>query len=197
MGLSMTKDDGLPTFSKSVLKLEICGPNEDHLSVIDVPGIFRNTTPGLTTKDDKTMVRDMVHGYMKNPRSIMLTVVPANVDIATQEIIEMARELDPKGERTLGVITKPDLVDKGAETKVIDLIEGRDMEMKLGWVILRNLGQMELQDGNMDRDNLEEKLRSERPWNAVPPDKFGIEALRIHLQDTVTANARRAFPLVT
>lgn len=196
MGLSRTKDDGLPTFSKSVFKLEICGPNEDHLSVIDVPGIFRNTTPGLTTKDDKTMVRDMVHSYMKNPRSIMLTVVPANVDIATQEIVEMARELDPNGERTLGVITKPDLVDKGAETKVIDLIEGRQMPMKLGWVILRNLGQKELRDGEIHRDTLEEKLHSEHPWNTVPHDKWGIKALRIQLQEIVTVNARRAFPSV-
>ncbi|KAK6810758.1 hypothetical protein RU639_013520 [Aspergillus parasiticus] len=196
VGLSMTRDDGLPTFSRSVLRLEICGPNEDHLSVIDVPGIFRITTPGLTTKDDKIMVRDIVHGYMRNPRSIMLTVVPANVDIATQEIIEMARELDQDGERTLGVITKPDLVDKGAEAKIIDLIEGKEMHMKLGWVILRNLGQKELQDGNVDRDILEEKLRLEPPWNTVPRDKFGIKALRVHLQETVTANARRAFPSV-
>jgi hypothetical protein len=60
--------------------------------VIDVPGIFKNTTPGLTSKPDITLVRDMVLSYMRNPRSIMLAVVPANVDIATQEIIEISRE---------------------------------------------------------------------------------------------------------
>lgn len=123
MGLSISKEDSLPTFSSNVLRLEICGPEEDHLSVIDVPGIFRNTTPGVTTKEDKDMVRGMVLEYMRNPRSIMLTVVPANVDIATQEIIDMAREVDPEGNRTLGVLTKPDLVDKGAEGRVIDLVE--------------------------------------------------------------------------
>ncbi|CAK47954.1 hypothetical protein M747DRAFT_264994 [Aspergillus niger ATCC 13496] len=111
--------------SLSELMADISGPDEDHLSVIDVPGIFRNMTPGLTTKEDKEMVREMVESYMKNPRSIMLTVVPANVDIATQEIIEMAREQDPHGERTIGVITKPDLVEKGAESKVIDILEGK------------------------------------------------------------------------
>jgi hypothetical protein len=45
-------------------------------------------------------------------------VVPANVDIATQEIIQMAEDADHMGQRTLGVLTKPDLVDKGAEDKV-------------------------------------------------------------------------------
>ncbi len=59
---------------------------------------------------------------MRNPRSVILAVIPANVDIATQEILEMAEELDVKGERTLGVLTKPDLVDKGAEPPVIAII---------------------------------------------------------------------------
>jgi hypothetical protein len=92
MGLSTTVEDNLPTFSSDVLRLEIHGPHENHLSVIDVPGIFKTTTPGLTSKSDITLVRDMVLSYMRNPRSIMLAVVPANVDIATQEIIEISRE---------------------------------------------------------------------------------------------------------
>lgn len=49
----------------------------------------------------------------------MLVVVPANVDAATQEILEMARDVDPDGDRTVGVLTKPDLVDKGAERNVV------------------------------------------------------------------------------
>ncbi len=81
------------------------------------------------------LVRQMVGRYLSNPRSIILSVcdefqfgrtslidvravVPANVDIATQEIIQMAEDADPNGQRTLGVLTKPDLVDKGAEDKV-------------------------------------------------------------------------------
>lgn len=196
MGLSKSKEDGLPTFSSNVLRLEICGPEEDHLSVIDVPGIFRLTTPGVTTNEDKDMVREMVLEYMRNPRSIMLTVVPANVDIATQEIIDMAREVDPEGKRTLGVLTKPDLIDKGAESKVVDLVEDREMRLKLGWIIVRNLGQMELQEGVTDRDAAEEKFRLTAPWNAISKDRFGIKALKARLQETVTANAREAFPHV-
>src|SRR5688572_26633641 len=96
-------------FSKDVLRLEINGPDEAHLSIIDVPGIFRRTTPGLTTAADKELVREMVEGYMQNPRTVMLAIVPANVDLATQEILEMAKEVDPNGHRTIGVLTKPDL----------------------------------------------------------------------------------------
>jgi len=46
--------------------------------------------------------------------------------------------VDPDGIRTLGVLTKPDLVDKGAEKNVIDLVEGRKHQLKLGWHVLRN-----------------------------------------------------------
>ncbi len=55
------------------------------------------------------------HTYLYLKRA----VVPANVDVATQEIVQLAEDADPKGKRTLGVITKPDLVDKGAEDKVV------------------------------------------------------------------------------
>ena len=112
------------TFSDDVLKIEISGPKQQHLSVIDVPGIFRNTMEGMTTDSDIEVVRNMVNHYMKNPRSVILAVIPANVDIATQEILKMAQKCDAKGERTLGVLTKPDLVDKGAENRVVDLVEG-------------------------------------------------------------------------
>lgn len=68
------------------------------------------------------LVNDMVHEYMNNPRFVTLVVIPANVDIATQEILEKAEEMDPDGIRTLGVLIKPDLVDKGAEMNVVDLV---------------------------------------------------------------------------
>ncbi|BAE58758.1 unnamed protein product [Aspergillus oryzae RIB40] len=186
----------LSTFSKDVLCLEISGPEEDHLSVIDVPGIFKNTTAGLTSKSDIAVVRDMVETYMKNPRSIMLTVVPANVDIATQEIIEMAREYDAEGERSIGVLTKPDLVDRGAEDKVLDLVAGNKLFLRHGWIVVRNLNQQELTDRETDRDEAEEAFSRQAPWSTIAKDKFGIKSLRSRLQEIVTENARREFPLV-
>ena len=47
------------TFADDVLKIEMCGPDQEHLSVIDVPGIFKKSTPGVTTKADMAMVRNM------------------------------------------------------------------------------------------------------------------------------------------
>lgn len=197
MGISTPENRTNLTFSNGIFRLEIRGPKEDHLSVIDVPGIFMNTTFGKTTRKDMELVRDMVFSYMKNPRSIMLTVVPANVDIATQQIIEMARQVDPDGVRTLGVLTKPDLVDSGAEQKVIDLVTGQDMILKHGWILVRNLSQRELSGTKVDRDAKEAEWGSKKPWNCIPADRFGVESLKARLREAVTDNARRAFPLVS
>lgn len=66
----------------------------------------------------------------------MLAVVPANVYVATREIQELARDVDPTGDRTLRLLTRPDLVDEGTEPRFVDLVEGRAKVMKLGWHIV-------------------------------------------------------------
>jgi len=185
------------TFSNDVLKIEICGPDQEHYSVIDVPGIFRNTTSGNTTKADMAMVRSMVSDYMKNPRSAMLAVIPANVDIGTQEILEMAKEYDPEGLRTLGVLTKPDLVDRGAEHNTVDIVEGKTHTLYLGWCVVRNLSQEHLQDSSVDRQTKEnEFFATENPWKKLPKDRVGVGALQKRLVELLGDLIRREFPNV-
>src|SRR5271156_2905273 len=104
-------EPGQMTFSNDVLKIELCGPNRQNLSIIDIPGIFRAPTPGVTTKADMLLVETMVRDWITDERTIILAVIPAPTDIATQSILTMAEEVDPQGLRTLGVFTKPDLVD--------------------------------------------------------------------------------------
>ncbi|OBT86906.1 hypothetical protein VE02_04369 [Pseudogymnoascus sp. 03VT05] len=196
----MHEDDDLfpsKTFSDDVFCIKVTGPKQEHLSVIDVPGIFKRTTQGVTNKSDMQMVKSMVQGFMENPRSVILAVIPANVDIATQEILEMAEEVDPEGQRTLGVLTKPDLVDKGAEKAVMSLIEGQRHQLSLGWMLLRNLGQQESSDRTMDRHALEKSFFvSQAPWNTLDKDKVGIPALKICLREILAVHTRREFPKV-
>lgn len=185
------------TFADDVLKIEICGPEQQHLSVIDVPGIFKKTTPGVTTKADMAMVRNMVKTYMQNPRSVILAVIPANVDIATQEILDMAEECDTKGQRTLGVLTKPDLVDKGAEKGVIDIVDGKSHPLNLGWCIVRNPGQQALADSSNDRHAAEKIFfKTESLWNTITQERLGVEALRLRLVEILAEMIKREFPRV-
>jgi dynamin family protein len=198
MGLGHNDHKGTHgTFSEDVLCLEICGPKEQLFSVIDVPGIFRKTTVGVTTKQDQEIVLAMVKRYMANPRSIMLTVVPANVDIATQEILTMAEEVDEEGIRTLGVLTKPDLVDSGAEKPVLDLVKGVRHQLEMGWYILRNPGQKDIENSSTDRVAMERSFfRDRAPWNTLDKDRVGVEALQTRLQEILTSKIRSEFPKV-
>ncbi|KAL2814042.1 P-loop containing nucleoside triphosphate hydrolase protein [Aspergillus granulosus] len=197
MGLSKKDSgDGLPAFSSDVLRLEISGPDEHHLSVIDVPGTFESTTPGLTTDKDKAMINKMVLTYMKNPRSIILAVIPANVDVATQKIDQAARDIDPEGTRTLRILTKPDLVDQGAEQKVVDLVNNSGSTSKFGWFVVRNLNHKELQEKIVERDEAEKEWQVKAPWSSVDKEKWGIEALKLRLQEILSLIVRKEFPLV-
>ncbi|XMA20789.1 hypothetical protein WAI453_013580 [Rhynchosporium graminicola] len=140
MGIALVgkqEDSHVDSFSHNILKFELSGPEFENFSVIDLPGIFRKPTPGQTSKADIPLVREMIAKYLGNPRSIILAIVPANVDIATQEIIQIAEDADPGGQRTLGVLTKPDLVDRGAEDKIMELVANREGSTKvdLGYTI--------------------------------------------------------------
>jgi hypothetical protein len=197
MGISSGDDFNRKAFSNDVLRVEIAGPQEEHFSVIDVPGIFRRTTKGKTTTEDITMVDKMVHEYMKNQRSVILVVVPCNVEIATQEILERAEAIDPEGLRTFGILTKPDLVDKGGEPSVIAIVEGRKHTLQLGWHVLRNPGQAELEVDSRKRKEAEDAFFSNAPhWKDLDKESVGVEALRGRLREILEGHTRKEFPLV-
>jgi len=72
MGIKTEADSNskAPTFTKDVLRIEKNGPEEEHLTLIDVPGIFENETPGLTTEGDIALVKEMVMSYIKDSRTM-------------------------------------------------------------------------------------------------------------------------------
>jgi hypothetical protein len=197
MGIQSSEQKGVKSFSNDVFRLEIAGPDQEPFSVIDVPGIFKRTTLGLTTKEDMAMVDNLVRDYMSNPRSVMLVVIPCNVDIATQEILQRAEDLDPKGIRTFGILTKPDLVDKGSESSIVSLIEGKTHQLRLGWHLLRNPGQADLMCSLQERRDTEQNFfRDENPWNTLDEGKLGIVSLRSRLHEILGDHIRREFPKV-
>lgn len=179
-------------FSEDILKIEICGPDEDYLTVIDVPGIVRDAIEGITTKNDIELVCNMVKGYIRNNRTIILAVLPSNVDIATQEILSLAKEYDKAGERTLGVFTKPDLVtEHSAQLAVCNLVLGKKRPLTLGYYVVRSRGADS--DDNFDHVVEEQMFRNE-PWSGLPKDRLGVQALKARLGELLGQITRREFP---
>ncbi|KAL8807243.1 MAG: hypothetical protein Q9200_004740 [Gallowayella weberi] len=195
MGIGGSDSGAKKSFSDDFLKIEVAGPDQQHLSVVDVPGIFRKITEGVTTQSDIVNVRAMVERYMANPRSIILAVVPANVDIATQEILNMAKAQDPDEQRTLGVLTKPDLVDEGAEDNILNLLQGTTHTLSLGWYMVKNPGQQDLKRGDdFDRHAAEKAFfKNHAIWSKVEKDKVDVDSLRFRLVELLTAIVRKEF----
>lgn len=180
------------TFSKDVLKIEKCGPDEDYLTVIDVPGIFRNTTAGITTPEDIELVRDMVKHYIKDSRTIILAVLAGNVHIDNQEILTLASQYDTTGERTLGVLTKPDLVPEASEKqKICDLVMGKKKPLTLGYYVVKNRGPNET-EANYKFD----RTLDLPPYDSLPYDRIGPNSLRTRLRELSEQLTRREFPMI-
>ena len=89
----------------------------------------------------------MVEYYLKQERTIVLCIVPANQDVATVDILERALRVDPTGERTIGVLTKPDLVGEGAEDEVLATLRNERKPLKLGYLMVKNRSAAQLKKG--------------------------------------------------
>ncbi|POS73366.1 interferon-induced GTP-binding protein Mx1 [Diaporthe helianthi] len=192
------EDDDLNTFSEDILKIEINGPEQPGLTVIDVPGIFRTATPGLTTDSDITLVTSMVKSYMKDPRTIILAVIPCNVDIATQEILNLAKNADPGGLRTMGVLTKPDLApERATQQNILDLVQGKRQDLKLGYCVVKNRGADDEDSSLGKRDDEERAFFRQEPWTSVASSaRLGISALRVILHDLLMDITKKEFPIL-
>ncbi|KAL4598915.1 hypothetical protein ACB092_11G091600 [Castanea dentata] len=84
----------------------------------------------------------MVRSFIEKPNCIILAISPANQDLATSDAIKISREVDPKGERTFGVLTKIDLMDKG--TDAVDMLEGRSYKLQFPWIGVVNRSQADI-----------------------------------------------------
>jgi replication fork clamp-binding protein CrfC len=78
----------------------------------------------------------MAHRYVSDPRTIILCVIPANADMTTSDALQMASQLDPKGIRTLGVITKIDIMDAGTNAK--RMLTNQEVHLRLGFIGVKN-----------------------------------------------------------
>ncbi|KAF3856040.1 hypothetical protein F7725_016763, partial [Dissostichus mawsoni] len=122
--------------SDDLISLEIASPDVPDLTLIDLPGITRVAVKGQDANiGDK--IKSMIQKFIRRQETISLVVVPCNVDIATTEALKMAQEVDPEGERTLGILTKPDLVDRGTEENVVEIVNNEVIHLKKGYMIVK------------------------------------------------------------
>ncbi|XP_047337944.1 phragmoplastin DRP1A-like [Impatiens glandulifera] len=143
--------------------LSIHSPNVVNLTLIDLPGLTKVAVDG---QPDSIVadIENMVRSFIEKPNSVILAISPANQDLATSDAIKISREVDPTGERTLGVLTKIDLMDKG--TDAVEILEGKAYKLKFPWVGVVNRSQADI---NKNTDMIAARRR-ERDYFATTPE---------------------------
>ncbi|GAB4861591.1 hypothetical protein Ancab_036784 [Ancistrocladus abbreviatus] len=147
------------------IHLSIYSPNVVNLTLIDLPGLTKVAVEGQSDSIVQD-IENMVRSYIEKPNCIILAISPANQDLATSDAIKISREVDPKGERTFGVLTKIDLMDKG--TDAVDILEGRAFKLQYPWIGVVNRSQADI---NKNVDMMAARRRERDFWTHSPEYK--------------------------
>ena len=134
--------------SKDPIKLKVYSPNVLDLTLIDLPGMVVNALPGQPA-DIREQIKAMIMGYIERPSCIILAVSPANADLANSDAISMAKRVDPDGKRTIGVVTKLDIMDHGTDARDILDNNNKDYHQCMGYIGVVNRSQRDI-DGKKD-----------------------------------------------
>lgn len=177
--------------------MEIVGNTRLHLTIVDLPGLISVSE----NEHDVQLVHDLVDTYLESSRTIILAVVPASSDVDTQGIIQRARRFDRDGDRTVGIITKPDLINQGTESRVARLAKNIDKtKLKLGFFLLKNPSPAQLEQGISfaEHHRAEIDFFSSGLWKreALDRSRIGVEKLRSFLQDLLDSHIEGELPKV-
>ncbi|KAH7835945.1 hypothetical protein Vadar_031343 [Vaccinium darrowii] len=177
------------------IHLSIYSPNVVNLTLIDLPGLTKVAVEGQSESIVED-IENMVRSYVEKPNCIILAISPANQDIATSDAIKLAREVDPTGERTFGVVTKLDLMDKG--TNALDVLEGRSYRLQHPWVGIVNRSQADI---NKNVDMIAARRKEQEYFESSPEyghlaSKMGAEYLAKLLSKHLETVIRQRIPSI-
>ncbi|OTA82456.1 hypothetical protein M434DRAFT_37108 [Hypoxylon sp. CO27-5] len=187
-------------FTADVLQIEVVGPTGLHITFVDLPGLI-TVTNYKQTKDDAGFAQQLMESYMSDSRSMILAVMSATSDINNQRALSLAQKHDPEGCRTLGVITKTDLIKLGSENQIVTVANnaGR-FKLQLGYFLLRNPGPRDLAAG-LDAEaytKAETEYFSCSVWrkHQLNRNRAGMETLKKSLQSHIAGYYERRVPRV-
>lgn len=179
--------------SKLPINLKIFSPKVLNLTLVDLPGLTK-VPIGDQPTDIEVQIKNLITEYVSKPNCIILAVSPANVDLANSESLKLARQHDPQGKRTIGVLSKLDLMDHG--TNAYDILSGKLYPLKLGFIGVVNRSQQDI----MQNKSLDDSLRSENEYFSSHPvyskisSKCGTQYLSKTLNNILMNHIREKLP---
>uniref|UniRef100_A0A3Q2ZJ08 Interferon-induced GTP-binding protein Mx n=1 Tax=Hippocampus comes TaxID=109280 RepID=A0A3Q2ZJ08_HIPCM len=175
------------------INLRIFSPNVLNLTLVDLPGITK-VPVGDQPPDIEYQVRDMIMQYICKENCLILAVTPANMDLANSDALKLAKDVDPQGQRTIGVITMLDLMDKGTDAR--EILENRLLPLRRGYIGLVNRSQKDI-EGKKD---IKAALQAEKKFFLSHPayrhmsDRMGTPHLQKYLNQQLTNHICDSLP---
>ncbi|KAK4472724.1 hypothetical protein MN116_003950 [Schistosoma mekongi] len=175
------------------INLRIHSPSVLNLTLIDLPGMTK-VPVGDQPPDIEAQIRNMIIEFIERDSCLILAVSPANSDLANSDALKLAKEYDPQGLRTIGVITKLDLMDEGTDAQ--EILENRLLPLRRGYIGVVNRSQRDI-DG---RKNISAALEAERRFFLSHPsyrhmaDRMGTPYLQRVLNQQLTNHIRETLP---
>jgi len=175
------------------INLRVYSPHVLNITLIDLPGLTKLAV-GDQPQDIGEQIRDMIMTYICRETCLILAVTPANTDLATSDALQLARSADPEGLRTIGVLTKLDLMDEGTDAR--DIMENKLLPLRRGYVGVVNRSQKDI-EGKKD---IKAAVAAERKFFLSHPsyrhmaDRCGTPFLQKQLNQQLTNHIRDSLP---
>ncbi|KAJ7946793.1 Dynamin-related protein 3A [Quillaja saponaria] len=179
--------------SDKQIRLKIFSPNVLDITLVDLPGITK-VPVGDQPSDIEARIRTMIMLYIKTPSCLILAVTPANSDLANSDALQMAGIADPDGNRTIGIITKLDIMDRGTDAR--NLLLGKVIPLRLGYVGVVNRSQEDILLNRSIKDAIlaEEKFFRSRPVYNSLADRCGVPQLAKKLNQILVQHIKAVLP---
>ncbi|KAI3702240.1 hypothetical protein L6452_27969 [Arctium lappa] len=179
--------------SDKQIRLKIFSPNVLDITLVDLPGITK-VPVGDQPTDIEARIRTMIMSYIKLPSCLILAVTPANSDLANSDALQIAGNADPDGYRTIGVITKLDIMDRGTDAR--NFLLGKVIPLRLGYVGVVNRSQEDIMFNRTIKDALvaEEKFFRSRPVYSELADRCGVPQLAKKLNQILVQHIKTVLP---
>ncbi|AAZ10505.1 dynamin, putative [Trypanosoma brucei brucei TREU927] len=188
-----TEVAGHSAITDKPINLKIYSSHVLNLTLVDLPGLVMNAV-GDQPKDIDRQIKSMVTRYISPSNTIILAISPANADLATSSSLQIAKQLDPEGERTIAVLTKLDLMDRG--TDAYDILTGKVLSLRHGFVGVVNRSQHDINTSKgmqAARDDEKEFFRN-HPAYASIADTQGTEYLTQKLNGLLLEHIKMVIP---
>uniref|UniRef100_A0A8C2XE44 Interferon-induced GTP-binding protein Mx n=1 Tax=Cyclopterus lumpus TaxID=8103 RepID=A0A8C2XE44_CYCLU len=175
------------------INLRVYSPHVLNLTLIDLPGITK-VPVGDQPADIEQQIRDMIMQFITRESCLILAVTPANCDLANSDALKLAKDVDPQGLRTIGVITKLDLMDEGTDAR--EILENKLLPLRRGYIGVVNRSQKDI-DGKKD---IKAAMEAERKFFLSHSsyrhmaEKMGTPRLQRVLNEQLTNHIRDTLP---